>query len=68
MASFVYLPPMVKHVFKFKMDKVINLRIPHVGELIFETIDTPELNRFGFGNLESPGGKRLDQKVERKNV
>ena len=25
------------------MDKVINLGIPHVGELIFESIDTPEL-------------------------
>ena len=23
------------------MDKVINLGIPHVGELIFESIDTP---------------------------
>ena len=42
-ASFVYLPPMVKHVFKFKMDKVINLGIPHISELIFESIDTPEL-------------------------
>ena len=27
----------------FNMDKVINLGIPHVGELIFERIDTPEL-------------------------
>ena len=27
----------------FKMDKVINLGIPHVGELIFESIDTPGL-------------------------
>ena len=26
-----------------KMDKVINLGIPHVGELIFESINTPEL-------------------------
>ena len=25
------------------MDKVINLGIPHVGELIFESIDTPGL-------------------------
>ena len=25
------------------MDKVFNLGIPHVGELIFESIDTPEL-------------------------
>ena len=25
------------------MDKIINLGIPHVGELIFESIDTPEL-------------------------
>ena len=25
------------------MDKVINLGIPHVGELIFESITTPEL-------------------------
>ena len=25
------------------MDKVINHGIPHVGELIFESIDTPEL-------------------------
>ena len=25
------------------MDKVINLGIPHVGELIFESFDTPEL-------------------------
>ena len=29
--------------FFFKMDKVINLGIPHVGELIFKSIDTPEL-------------------------
>ena len=50
------------------MDTIINFGMPHVGELIFESIDNPELNRFGFGNLESPGGKRLDQKVERKNV
>ena len=27
----------------FNMDKVINLGIPHVGELIFESIDTPGL-------------------------
>ena len=26
-----------------QMDKVINHGIPHVGELIFESIDTPEL-------------------------
>ena len=25
------------------MDKVINFGIPHVGELIFESIDTPDL-------------------------
>ena len=25
------------------MDKVINIGIPHVGELIFESFDTPEL-------------------------
>ena len=25
------------------MDKIINLGIPHVAELIFESIDTPEL-------------------------
>ena len=25
------------------MDKVINLGIPHIGELIFESIDTPGL-------------------------
>ena len=42
-ASFVYLASVVKHVFKIKMDKVINLGIPHVGELIFENIDTPGL-------------------------
>ena len=29
--------------FYFKMDKVINLGIPHVGELIFESFDTPRL-------------------------
>ena len=28
------------------MDKVINLGIPHVGELIFESIDTPGLIQF----------------------
>ena len=28
------------------MDKVINLGIPHVGELIFESIDTPGLINF----------------------
>ena len=28
---------------QFKMDKVINLGIPHVGELIFDSIDTPKL-------------------------
>mgnify|MGYP001160228362 CR=1 FL=1 len=27
----------------FKMDKVINLEIPHVGELIFESYNTPGL-------------------------
>ena len=27
----------------FKMDKVINLGIPHVGELVFKSIDTPGL-------------------------
>ena len=25
------------------MDKVINFGIPHVGELIFESLDTPQL-------------------------
>ena len=30
------------------MDKVINLGIPHVGELIFESIDTPELFQFAL--------------------
>ena len=32
-----------KHCFKFNMDKIINLGIPHVAELVFESIDTPEL-------------------------
>ena len=44
MASFVVLTPTLKHVFiYFKMDKVINLGILHVGELIFENFDTPGL-------------------------
>ena len=30
----------------FKMDKVINLGIPHAGELVFGSIDTPELIKF----------------------
>merc|ERR1711860_369413 len=29
--------------FYFKMDRVINLGIPHVGEKIFRSIDTPGL-------------------------
>ena len=30
------------------MEKVINLGIPHVGELIFESIDTPGLFQFAL--------------------
>ena len=47
-ASLTYSTSTSKHVSKkiapkFKMDKVINLGIPHVGELIFDSIDTPKL-------------------------
>ena len=30
----------------FKMDKIINLGIPHIGEQIFESIETEELIEF----------------------
>ena len=50
------------------MDKIINLGIPHVGELVFESIDTLELIKCTrcFANLERTGWKCLDQKVERQ--
>ena len=34
--------------FQSRIDKVINLGIPHVGELIFESIDTPGLFQFAL--------------------
>ena len=46
MASFVVLTPNKKHFEMDKVDKVINLGIPHVGELIFESIDTSVLIQY----------------------
>ena len=42
------------------MDKVINLGVPHVGELIFESIDTPGLFQFAW---VSENWKVLDENV-----
>ena len=46
--AYFFFTSTTKHVFnkivsEFKMDKVINLGIPDVGELIFESISTPGL-------------------------
>ena len=41
--SFIDWTPTKKHVIEVIMDKVINLGIPHVGELIFESVNTPRL-------------------------
>ena len=48
------------------MENVINIGIPHVAEQIFEGLNTQVSG--GFGNLEQPGWKCLDQKVERQDV
>ena len=42
-ASFVVYKVTPQHVSVFKMEKVINLGIPHVGEKIFRSMDTPGL-------------------------
>ena len=36
-------PTFLKKASQFEMEKVVNLGIPHVGEKIFESIETPEL-------------------------
>ena len=36
------------HALEFEMDRIINLGIPHIGETIFENIDTDELCQYFF--------------------
>ena len=51
------------------LKRVIHLKIPHVGEHIFDSIDT-RIDQVlgGFANLERISWKCLDQKMERQNV
>ena len=45
-ASFVFQLQQLKDVLIFKMEKIINLGIPHVGEQIFEMIETQDLTKY----------------------